>query len=78
MGFNALTQTPTARPKPGKVTLKRANPKLSVEWTQVYDDVLSTRNPDVVLVDARPKDMYTGKVIRHAVQGGHIRGRSTS
>ncbi|ODU50398.1 MAG: sulfurtransferase [Thiobacillus sp. SCN 63-374] len=72
-GFNALTQTPTVRPKPGKVTLKHANPKLSVEWTQIYDDVLSTRNPDIVLVDARPKDMYTGKV-RHSMQGGHIPG----
>lgn len=73
-GFNELTQEPTARPKPGKVTLKPANPKLFVEWTQVYDDVLSARNPKVVLVDARPRDMYTGEVVRHAVQGGHIPG----
>lgn len=73
-GFNELTQEPTARPKPGKVTLKPANPKLFVEWTQVYDDVLSDRNPKVVLVDARPRDMYTGEVVRHAVQGGHIPG----
>ena len=34
----------------------------------------ASRNPDVVLVDARPADMYTGKVVRHAVQGGHIPG----
>lgn len=73
-GFNELTQEPTARPKPGKVTLKPANPKLFVEWTQVYDDVLSARNPKAVLVDARPRDMYTGEVVRHAVQGGHIPG----
>ena len=73
-GFNELTQEPTPRPKPGTVTLQPANPKLSVEWTQVYDDVLSARNPKVVLVDARPKDMYTGEVVRHAVQGGHIPG----
>jgi thiosulfate/3-mercaptopyruvate sulfurtransferase len=73
-GFNELTQEPTAKPKPGKVTLKPANPKLFVEWTQVYDDVLSARNPKVVLIDARPRDMYTGAVVRHAVQGGHIPG----
>lgn len=72
-GFNELTKD-VPKAKPGKVTLKPANPKLFVEWTQVYDDVLSTRNPNVTLVDARPTDMYTGKVVRHAVQGGHIPG----
>lgn len=72
-GFNELTKE-APKVKPGKVTLKPANPKLFVEWTQVYDDVVSSRNPNVMLVDARPKDMYTGKVIRHAVQGGHIPG----
>lgn len=71
--FNELTKD-VPKIKPGKVTLKPANPKLYVEWPQVYDDVLSARKPDVVLVDARPRDMYTGKVIRHAVQGGHIPG----
>ena len=71
--FNELTKD-VPKIKPGKVTLKSANPKLYVEWPQVYDDVLSTRKPDVVLVDARPRDMYTGKVIRHSVQGGHIPG----
>ncbi|MEW6132242.1 MAG: rhodanese-like domain-containing protein [Pseudomonadota bacterium] len=72
-GFNELTKE-TPKVKPGKITLKPANPKLFVEWTRVYDDVVSSRNPNVVLVDARPKDMYTGKVIRHSVQGGHIPG----
>lgn len=72
--FNDLTKEPTPVPKPGKVTLKDANPKLFVEWTQVYDDVLSRRDPNVVLVDARPKDMYNGEVVKHSVQGGHIPG----
>lgn len=27
-----------------------------------------------MLVDARPADMYSGKTIRHSVQGGHIPG----
>jgi thiosulfate/3-mercaptopyruvate sulfurtransferase len=73
MDFNELTKE-VPKVKPGKVVLKNANPKLFVEWQQVYDDVVSSRKPDVVLVDARPIDMYTGKVIRHAVQGGHIPG----
>jgi len=73
-GFNELTQEPTPPPQPGTVTLKPADPTLFVAWTQVYDDVLSRRDPGIVLVDARPADMYSGKVIRHSVQGGHIPG----
>lgn len=72
--FNDLTKDPTPVPRAGNVTLKPAKRNLYVEWQQVYDDVLSRRDSNVVLVDARPRDMYTGKVIRHAVQGGHIPG----
>ena len=71
--FNGLEKGPVER-QPGTVTLKPANPDLLVEWTDVYDDVVSRRDPDVVLLDARPKDMYTGEVIRHSIQGGHIPG----
>jgi thiosulfate/3-mercaptopyruvate sulfurtransferase len=72
--FNELEKAPT-KPRPaGTVTLKDANPNLFVEWTAVYDDVVSRRDPSVVLLDARPADMYTGKVIRHSVMGGHIPG----
>lgn len=73
-GFNELTKAPTPAPKPGTVSLKDAKRNLYVEWQQVYDDVLSRRDPNVVLVDARPHGMYTGAVIKHAVQGGHIPG----
>jgi thiosulfate/3-mercaptopyruvate sulfurtransferase len=73
MAFNELSKDSVAR-QPGNVTLKPADPKLSVEWTAVYDDVVSRRDPAVVLVDARPHDMYTGAVVRHAVQAGHIPG----
>jgi thiosulfate/3-mercaptopyruvate sulfurtransferase len=72
--FNDLTKEPTPTPKLGNISLKDANPKLFVQWQQVYDDVLSRRDPDIVLVDARPHGMYTGEVIKHAVQGGHIPG----
>ncbi|NVZ10471.1 sulfurtransferase [Allochromatium humboldtianum] len=73
-GFNELTkETTLARPR-GTVTLKEANPDLFVEWTQVYDDVVARRDPNVVLIDARPHDMYSGEVIRHAIMGGHIPG----
>lgn len=73
-GFNELTQESTPTPKPGRVVLKDANPKLFVEWQDVYENVLSRRDPNVVLVDARPADMYSGKIVRHAVQAGHIPG----
>jgi thiosulfate/3-mercaptopyruvate sulfurtransferase len=69
--FNELDKEPVVPPR-GSVNLKPANPELLVEWTDVYDDVVSRRDPNVVLLDASPKDMYTGEVIRHSIQGGHI------
>jgi thiosulfate/3-mercaptopyruvate sulfurtransferase len=72
--FNELSKQDTSSPRAGNVTLKPANGALFVQWQQVYDDVLSRRDPNVVLVDARPHGMYTGAVIKHAVQGGHIPG----
>ncbi len=71
--FNELEKEPVEG-KPGNVTLRPADPALLVEWTDVYDDVVSRRDPEVVLLDARPHDMYTGAVIRHSIQGGHIPG----
>jgi thiosulfate/3-mercaptopyruvate sulfurtransferase len=71
--FNELS-TDAVKRKPGNVTLKDADKKLYVEWTSVYDDVVSRRDPKVVLLDARPHDMYTGEVIRHSIQGGHVPG----
>ncbi len=67
------TETPPARAS-GAVTLKPANSDLFVEWTHVYDDVVSRRDPDVVLLDVRPRPMYTGEVIQHSIMGGHIPG----
>lgn len=72
--FNELTTTPTAAPPPGTVTLQAADPALFVEWTAIYDDVVSRRDPGVVLLDARPADMYTGAVVRHSILAGHIPG----
>lgn len=72
--FNELSKQPAPVPKKGNVTLQEANPEMLVEWMDVYDKVVSRRDENVVLVDARPNDMYTGEVIRHAVQGGHIPG----
>lgn len=72
--FEEMTKEPTPPRKVGTVTLKTANPAMTVEWTDVYDAVLSRRDPNVVLLDARPHDMYTGKVIQHSVLGGHIPG----
>ena len=73
-GLNELATEPTPAPPPGNVTLQEADPALFVHWTDVYDDVVSRRDPGVVLVDARPAEMYSGELIRHAIQGGHIPG----
>jgi thiosulfate/3-mercaptopyruvate sulfurtransferase len=71
--FNELSKDPVER-APGAVALKEADPRLFVEWTAVYDDVISRRDPGVVLIDARPRAMYTGEVIQHSIVGGHIPG----
>lgn len=72
--FEEMSKEVSAPKAPGTVTLKPANPTLFVEWTDVYDDVVSRRDTKIVLLDARPHDMYTGKVIKHSVMGGHIPG----
>ncbi len=72
--FNELTKEAAAPRKPGKVRLKAADPRLLAEWTNVYDAVVSRRDPKTVLIDSRPREMYSGKLIRHSVQGGHIPG----
>ena len=71
--FNELSKQPVKRPR-GNVRLKPANRKMLVEWTDVYSDVIARRDPGIVLLDARPRDMYDGKVVQHAVRGGHIPG----
>ncbi|MBC8212816.1 MAG: sulfurtransferase [Gammaproteobacteria bacterium] len=60
--------------EPGQVTLQSMDMSKVVEWTDVYDDIVSRRSPDVVLLDARPRDMYSGKVIQHSIMAGHIPG----
>jgi len=72
-GFEDMSQEAVV-PEPGSVALQDANPDMFIEWTSVYDDVVSRRDPDVVLLDARPTPMYTGEVIQHAIMGGHIPG----
>ncbi len=71
--FEEMSKQP-AHPKLGNVTLKPADKRMYIEWTAVYEDVVSRRDPRIVLLDARPNDMYTGKVIEHASRGGHIPG----
>lgn len=71
--FNELSKD-AARPKRGNVSLKPANRKLLVEWTEVYSDVVARRDAGIVLLDARPREMYSGKTVQHSVRGGHIPG----
>lgn len=59
--------------KPGNVTLKQPKDLLA-EWTDVYQRVVAERNSDYVLIDSRPNKHYTGEVIKHSIQGGHIPG----
>jgi thiosulfate/3-mercaptopyruvate sulfurtransferase len=73
-GFNELTKTPSARRAPGKVSLKAPTAQRTVGWTEVYRRVVAERTPGIVLIDARPADMYDGTRIQHSVQGGHIPG----
>lgn len=72
--FNDLTKVPTPPRRPGRVTLKAADPARLAAWPEVYRRVVAGRDPQIVLVDARPADMYDGSRIQHAVQGGHIPG----
>jgi thiosulfate/3-mercaptopyruvate sulfurtransferase len=71
--FNDMSKEETRR-KPGNVRLKPAKPGMVVEWTDVYRDVVARRDPHIVLLDSRPADMYSGKVIQHSIRGGHIPG----
>ena len=72
-GFNEMTKDVKNKPA-GDVTLKEANSKLFVEWTYVYDRIISRRDPKHVLLDARPVAHYTGEVKAHAVRAGHLPG----
>ncbi len=72
-GFNEMTkEVPTI--KKGTVELKDANRAMFVEWTTVYDRIVSRRDKNMMLLDARPNTHYTGEVMAHAVRAGHIPG----
>lgn len=73
-GFNELTKAPAAPRPPGKVTLKAAPSAAMAGWPEVYRRVVAGRESKLVLLDARPADMYDGSRIQHSVQGGHIPG----
>jgi thiosulfate/3-mercaptopyruvate sulfurtransferase len=51
--FEEMSKQATLAKTPGTVSLKPANPAMVVEWTDVYDDIVSRRDPDIVLLDAR-------------------------
>lgn len=71
--FNDLsTEAPEATP--GNVTLKPAREGLVIEWTDIYRDVYSLRDEEILLLDARPEEQYTGEEMNGAVRAGHIPG----
>lgn len=49
------------------------NQNLLVTWNDVLNDVVHKQNPNVVLLDTRPADEFSGQNIR-ALRGGHIPG----
>ncbi|MGJ8586229.1 MAG: sulfurtransferase [Marinosulfonomonas sp.] len=71
--FNDLEKEDVT-PAASNVTLKAANPDLSVDWGFVYDKVIARRTPGMMLLDARPEAHYTGEVLAHSVRGGHLPG----
>ena len=71
--FNDLS-TESPEVTPGNVTLKPAREGLVIEWTDIYRDVYSLRDDDILLLDARPNEQYTGEVMNGAVRAGHIPG----
>ena len=72
-GFNEMTKKVPVIKK-GTVELKDANRAMFVEWTTVYDRIVSRRDKNMMLLDARPHAHYTGEVRAHAVRAGHIPG----
>lgn len=70
---NEMVQTKTV-PKMGSVTLKNPKKELVAEWTEIYQKIVAERDTNSILIDNRPHEHYTGKVIKHAIQGGHIPG----
>jgi len=72
--FNEMVQKRTVAKKQGNVTLKDDKNHLIVEWTAVYQHIVSERDPKYVLLDSRPEKHYTGEVIKHALHAGHIPG----
>jgi len=71
--FEEMTKQASVAKK-GNVTLNDKDDSKVITWTDVYDDVVSRRDTSVVLLDARPSDMYTGKVVRNSISAGHIPG----
>jgi len=71
--FNDLS-TEAPEVTTGNVTLQPAREGLVIEWTDIYRDVYSLRDENIVLLDARPEAQYTGEVMNGAVRAGHIPG----
>jgi thiosulfate/3-mercaptopyruvate sulfurtransferase len=71
--FEEITQEVTPPRAPSKIELKPADQSMFVEFPQVYDHVSMGKRSDIVLIDARPGERYTGG--SHHGQGeGHIPG----
>lgn len=71
--FEEITQEPTQAPTPSDIELEPADHSIFVEFSEVYDHVAMGKRSDIVLIDARPTDRYSGGS-HHGVAEGHIPG----
>lgn len=71
--FEELTKEVPKKRKRSNIKLRPADKSMYVEFSQLYDHVVASRRPDIVLVDARPNDRYIGPS-SHAANEGHIPG----
>jgi len=55
---------------PSRYNVSKMNPVV-IAWSDVYRDAVIAPAPNLVLLDVRPADEYSGKKIR-AIRGGHI------
>ena len=72
--FNEMVNEKSVAKKQGNVTLKEDKQHSLVEWTAIYQHIVSERDPNYVLLDSRPEKHYSGEIIKHALHGGHIPG----
>jgi thiosulfate/3-mercaptopyruvate sulfurtransferase len=63
--------TEPARPRNTEYRVDNVRLDVFVSWSEIYRDVVLGAAPEIMLLDSRPSDEYSGKKIR-SIRGGHI------